>query len=174
LGQVIEFVVQNNRAGRFGGEYNSTNNITSARGGREQHPFHLHGHRFWVVGTGNGTWDESKVAEYNLADPVYRDTATVFSDGAATADTAGWVALRFVTENPGAWPFHCHILWHQFMGQQVNVIAGVPREDVGAPPEGMPQCPAKCRFNHALYTPKLTGSIVGAAYVAPENSNESN
>ena len=103
---------------------------------------------------------------------MYRDTATVFFDG--TGDSAGWVAVRFVTENPGVWPFHCHILWHQFMGQQVNIIEGVPKVDVGAPPADLAQCPAKCRINEALYTPKLTAAVVGQGYNAPAKANESN
>jgi hypothetical protein len=40
--KVIELVLQNNRAGAFGGEYGSAG-ITFNRTGREQHPFHLHG-----------------------------------------------------------------------------------------------------------------------------------
>lgn len=54
LGEVIELVVINARAGAFGGEYNGTGGSTN-RTGREQHPFHLHGHRFWVVGSGGMT-----------------------------------------------------------------------------------------------------------------------
>jgi FtsP/CotA-like multicopper oxidase with cupredoxin domain len=46
-----------------------------------------------------------------------RDTGTVFFDGAPTDTAAGWVALRFVTDNPGVWPFHCHIAWHQVRGE---------------------------------------------------------
>ena len=41
--KVVEIVIQNNRAGEFGGEYASNNSLTNPRNGREQHPFHLHG-----------------------------------------------------------------------------------------------------------------------------------
>lgn len=40
----------------------------------------------------------------------------MFFDGAPNVTAAGWVALRFVTDNPGVWPFHCHITWHQVRG----------------------------------------------------------
>lgn len=55
-GEVVELVVQNNRAGLFGGEYNTSSTLTSNRNGREQHSFHLHGHHFWQVGVGTMSW----------------------------------------------------------------------------------------------------------------------
>lgn len=64
-GQVIEIVVQNNRAGAFGGEYGPVNGSTTGRNGREQHPFHLHGYHFWVVGSGLGAWAPEKVGGSN-------------------------------------------------------------------------------------------------------------
>jgi hypothetical protein len=49
-GEMIEIVIQNDRAGFAGGEYASNSTLTSARNGREQHSFHLHGYHFWQVG----------------------------------------------------------------------------------------------------------------------------
>ncbi|CAG8595584.1 4255_t:CDS:2, partial [Dentiscutata heterogama] len=40
----------------------------------------------------------------NTKDPIQRDTATV--------PAGGWTILRFVSNNPGVWGFHCHIEWH--------------------------------------------------------------
>lgn len=48
-GEMIEIVIQNDRAGLLGGEYASNSTLTSARNGREQHSFHLHGYHFWQV-----------------------------------------------------------------------------------------------------------------------------
>jgi FtsP/CotA-like multicopper oxidase with cupredoxin domain len=28
----------------------------------------------------------------------------------------GWAWIRFVADNPGVWPWHCHIAWHLQMG----------------------------------------------------------
>lgn len=39
--------------------------------------------------------------------------------GQARQDGCGWTAIRFVANNPGVWPFHCHITWHFVMGMQV-------------------------------------------------------
>jgi laccase len=62
--------------------------------GAESHPLHLHGYDFFVVGTGFGNYDANNyTAKYNLVDPVQRNTISV--------PTAGWVAIRFVADNPG-------------------------------------------------------------------------
>lgn len=63
------------------------------------HPFHLHGHTFDVIrSAGNST--------PNFVNPVRRD---VVSTGGSTSDN---VTIRFTTNNPGPWIFHCHIDWH--------------------------------------------------------------
>ncbi|GLB41413.1 putative multicopper oxidase family protein [Lyophyllum shimeji] len=69
------------------------------------HPFHLHGHSFWVVRSGDST-------TYNYNNPVRRDTVnTGGNDGNAT--------IRFVTDNSGPWFLHCHIDWHLELGLAV-------------------------------------------------------
>ncbi|CAG8444971.1 19158_t:CDS:2 [Dentiscutata erythropus] len=65
-----------------------------------EHPFHLHGHVFWVIGTGyNGTSPDYNLV--NTKDPIQRDTATL--------PAGGWIIARFVSNNPGIWAMHCHI-----------------------------------------------------------------
>ncbi|KAI0035616.1 laccase [Vararia minispora EC-137] len=77
------------------------------------HPFHLHGHTFWVVrSAGNDT--------YNFVDPVVRD---VVSTGVLGDQTT----IRFVTDNPGPWFLHCHIDWHLNLGLGV-VLAEAPTD----------------------------------------------
>jgi laccase len=68
--------------------------------GAESHPFHLHGFNFFVVGQGFGNFDPvNDPAKYNLVDPVERNTVGV--------PAAGWVAIRFLADNPGE--NHCII-----------------------------------------------------------------
>jgi FtsP/CotA-like multicopper oxidase with cupredoxin domain len=38
------------------------------------HPFHLHGHTFWVLGTGDGYFAAN--TNLNVTNPVRRDTAS--------------------------------------------------------------------------------------------------
>ncbi|KAG2067328.1 laccase T2 copper depleted [Suillus decipiens] len=87
----------------------------SIPGGQIQgpHPFHLHGHSFSVVrSAGSGS--------YNFANPVRRDTT---SNGASGDN----VTIRFTTDNPGPWFFHCHNDFHLDQGMAV-VFAEAPND----------------------------------------------
>lgn len=86
------------------------------------HPIHLHGHDFYVVGRGTGTWDGT-TAGLNFNNPTRRDTATLLP--------GGYLLMAFPADNPGMWIMHCHIAWHasqglsmQFM-ERKSEIAGV-------------------------------------------------
>lgn len=58
------------------------------------HPMHLHGHSFFVVGLGFGNFDKDKdPLKYNLIDPPLMNTVTVPRNG--------WAAIRFRANNPG-------------------------------------------------------------------------
>ncbi|KAJ7636512.1 Cu-oxidase-domain-containing protein [Roridomyces roridus] len=66
----------------------------------ELHPFTLHGNRFWVIKS-----NESDII--NTVNPPIRDVA---------AKGNGGTILRFTTDKPGPWFFHCHIFWHFWAG----------------------------------------------------------
>lgn len=83
----------------------------------EIHPWHLHGHDFWVLGYGEGKFREREAAKFNVKNPPYRNTAVIFP--------FGWTALRFVADNPGVWAFHCHIEPHLHLGMGVVFAEGV-------------------------------------------------
>ena len=111
-GDVIDVILQNNPENAFNGDYTLAGLNRTAQ---DHHPFHLHGHHFWVLGHGLGVFNESnasQVGSLNTANPVFRDTAVLPEDG--------WVVLRFIANNPGVWPLHCHMLWHHYLGQQVR------------------------------------------------------
>ncbi|KAI6133420.1 multi-copper oxidase laccase-like protein [Pisolithus croceorrhizus] len=71
------------------------------------HPFHLHGHVFWILGEGDGSYQPG-ISALSFINPPRRDTLTI--------PGFGWVAFRFVADNPGLWAFHCHIGWHMAAG----------------------------------------------------------
>lgn len=75
------------------------------------HPMHIHGHNFFVLGQGLGAYPDNP--QLNLIDPPVRDTTLLPGD---LAPTPGWLVIRFVANNPGAWLFHCHILTHSGLG----------------------------------------------------------
>lgn len=94
----------------------------------EIHPWHLHGHDFWVLGYGEGRFTEKDAKSLNLKNPPLRNTAVIFP--------YGWTALRFVTDNPGVWAFHCHIEPHLHMGmgvifaESVHLAKNIPKEAI--------------------------------------------
>ena len=65
---------------------------------RREHGMHLHGHRFWVDSKEFG----------GKARPVRRDSYLM-----AAGERAD---LVFVTNNPGMWLFHCHMMEHHAAG----------------------------------------------------------
>ncbi|KAH7080372.1 Cupredoxin [Paraphoma chrysanthemicola] len=71
------------------------------------HPLHLHGHDFYIVGQGTGTWDGSTTG-LNFNNPTRRDTATL--------PAGGYLLMAFPADNPGMWIMHCHIAWHASQG----------------------------------------------------------
>ncbi|KAJ4713505.1 Laccase [Melia azedarach] len=75
----------------------------------ENHPIHIHGHNFFIVGRGFGNFNEAKdPAKYNLIDPPERNTVALPS--------GGWAALRIKADNPGVWFIHCHLEEHTSWG----------------------------------------------------------
>lgn len=79
-----------------------------------QHPFHIHGHDFFVLGSGQGTYSASQFSTLNFKNPVRRDVATL--------PASGWLVIAFQTDNPGAWLLHCHIAWHVSEGLSVQFL----------------------------------------------------
>ncbi|WFD34155.1 phospholipase C [Malassezia cuniculi] len=85
------------------------------------HPFHLHGHKFWVLDSyeidmkygGYGDWDgeESKM---DVRRVMKRDTVVV--------PMRGYMRLRWRADNPGVWAFHCHMLVHLASGMAMSFV----------------------------------------------------
>ncbi|XP_009120727.1 L-ascorbate oxidase-like [Brassica rapa] len=118
MGMVVDVILQNSNV--LKGEIS------------EVHPWHLHGHDFWVLGYGEGKFQPGvDDKRYNLTNAPLRNTVALYP--------YGWTALRFVTDNPGVWFFHCHIEPHLHMGMGVVFAEGVdqiakmniPREALG-------------------------------------------
>ncbi|KAG6856915.1 hypothetical protein H0H87_012165 [Tephrocybe sp. NHM501043] len=105
------------------------------------HPWHLHGHTFWVIKNANSN-------QYNYQYPLVRDTVPTGLDGNITI-------IRFLTDNSGPWFFHCHIDWHIELGLAVvfaedpegtaEYIKPIPRSWYLAPFYDL--CPAYDQFD---------------------------
>jgi len=86
-----------------------------------EHPFHLHGHKFWVLETGEmnpmfGGFDyyEDKGQKYDLGRAIKRDTVHV--------PMMGHAVIRWRADNPGVWAFHCHMLVHLASGMAMAFV----------------------------------------------------
>ncbi|XP_010547666.1 PREDICTED: laccase-14 [Tarenaya hassleriana] len=120
-------------------EYNSSvelvlqgTNVLAA----DNHPIHLHGYSFYVVGTGFGNFDSRRdPSRYNLVDPPEETTVGVPHNG--------WTAVRFRADNPGVWLLHCHIERHATWGMNtVFIVKDGPTKSsrMLKPPPDLPPC----------------------------------
>ncbi|GLT31608.1 hypothetical protein SLA2020_063370 [Shorea laevis] len=120
-------------------EYNSTVELvfqgTNLLRGSD-HPMHLHGFNFYVVGVGLGDFDnEIDPLKYNLVDPPLSNTIIVPANG--------WLAIRFKANNPGVWLMHCHFDRHMVWGMDAVFIVKngeSPDAKMSLPPSDMPSC----------------------------------
>lgn len=60
-----------------------------------EHPFHIHGHSFYILGTPQ---------ELNLKNPPLKDTLNIWPNAEQV--------IQWKATNPGHWIFHCHVEWH--------------------------------------------------------------
>uniref|UniRef100_A0A182N4J6 Multicopper oxidase n=1 Tax=Anopheles dirus TaxID=7168 RepID=A0A182N4J6_9DIPT len=105
------------------------------------HPFHLHGHAFRVVGmdrvSRNTTvedirrMDEEGRLPRRLKRAPIKDTVTI-PDG-------GYTIIRFIANNPGYWLFHCHIEFHAEIGMSLVLKVG-DRSEMLPAPANFPTC----------------------------------
>ncbi|XP_046396020.1 uncharacterized protein LOC124163273 isoform X2 [Ischnura elegans] len=107
------------------------------------HPFHLHGHAFRVIGmgrVGKSVTVETIKALDSLGyihrrtkpyKPALKDTVTV-PDG-------GYTVVRFHATNPGYWLFHCHLGFHVELGMALIFKVGEHGEFAPVP-HNFPKC----------------------------------
>ncbi|CAL1684660.1 unnamed protein product [Lasius platythorax] len=106
------------------------------------HPFHMHGHAFYVMGMGQANassinWelvremDRRNQVERCFDMPVKKDTIAIPFNG--------YVVLRFRANNPGYWLFHCHFIYHQMVGMEILLKVG-NQEDIPPVPRNFPKC----------------------------------
>lgn len=96
----------------------------------ENHPIHVHGHNFFIVGQGFGNYNVNK-------DPANSERNTV------GVQKGGWAAIRFKADNPGVWFIHCHLEEHTSWGLAMAFIVKdgpTASECLLPPPEDFPSC----------------------------------
>ncbi|KAJ8760621.1 hypothetical protein K2173_015288 [Erythroxylum novogranatense] len=102
----------------------------------ENHPMHIHGFSFYLVGTGKGNFNNvTDPKNYNLIDPPLINTVGVPKNG--------WAAIRFLADNPGVWFIHCHLDRHMSWGMDMVLIVRNGKtmaKRLLHPPAHMPPC----------------------------------
>ncbi|EXJ85419.1 hypothetical protein A1O1_05783 [Capronia coronata CBS 617.96] len=81
------------------------------------HPMHIHGHDFQVLAEGFGTWDGTIT---NPSNPQRRDVRMLWAGANQTNPT--YMVLQYEQDNPGVWPFHCHVAWHLSAGLGIMLL----------------------------------------------------
>ncbi|KAE8100334.1 hypothetical protein FH972_018241 [Carpinus fangiana] len=109
---------------------------TNLVGGASNHPMHLHGYSFFVVGTGSGNFDNKTDPKgFNLVDPPEVNTFGVPRNG--------WLAIRFLANNPGVWFWHCHMERHLTWGMDAAFVVkngDTSKTSIRQPPAYLPPC----------------------------------
>ncbi|UIZ26495.1 hypothetical protein KXD40_002624 [Peronospora effusa] len=88
----------------------------------DQHPFHLHAHSPWIVGSGHASRDAifaGNLTTLRLNGPMQHDVFTLpecTTDASGACTDLGYVVFRMNADNPGVWLMHCHIDWHFVIG----------------------------------------------------------
>jgi FtsP/CotA-like multicopper oxidase with cupredoxin domain len=80
------------------------------------HNMHLHGHSFWVLAEGFGEWDGTVT---NPLNPQRRDGQQL---APGSPDDPSYIVIQFDADNPGVWPFHCHLVVHASAGLIMNIV----------------------------------------------------
>ncbi|XP_001999611.2 laccase-4 [Drosophila mojavensis] len=92
------------------------------------HPIHLHGYTFRLVGQGvlGNQNDLKNIRELDRRGRLPRlsnDYAAVAKD-TVQVPGLGYVILRFISDNPGFWSYHCHIEAHTVQGMLAVLKVG--------------------------------------------------
>ncbi|RKO85746.1 multicopper oxidase-domain-containing protein [Blyttiomyces helicus] len=96
-----------------------------------EHPWHLHGHNFWIVAQGTASSASAVPTTFTLpaGGLPRRDVVTLAacpqSGGSCIGNSVGYTVIRWVADNPGVWFFHCHIEWHVEAGLVMMFVEDV-------------------------------------------------
>ena len=118
-------------------------NLAPENPAQPPHPVHKHSNKAYAIGSGNGVFNYSSVAQamkyipqsFNLETPSLRDS---FVTPAILFEPA-WIAIRYLVQNPGAFFLHCHIQTHLSGGMALTIMDGV---------DEWPEIPSQYRYGN--------------------------
>ena len=71
----------------------------------------------YILAIGTGFWNGTIAYPSN---PQRRDVQLLPS--AVNTTQPGYIVVQIDADNPGVWPFHCHIAWHVSAGLYINML----------------------------------------------------
>jgi hypothetical protein len=109
----------------------------------------------YVLDFGLRTYDPSQfIPAVNLNNPQRRDTAIL--------PPSGWLVIQFDADNPGVWPFHCHIAWHVSTGLYINVVERPDLiENLEIPKSVKDTCVARDAYSSANVVDQIDSGLKG-------------
>jgi hypothetical protein len=86
------------------------------------HPFHLHGHKFYVMAVSESRqgWGQYRPDNSN-DDMITFDETTAPLRDTFSVPRRGFAVFRWALDNPGVWAMHCHVLVHMHTGMAFAV-----------------------------------------------------
>ena len=147
--------------------YNNTVRIVLANFGQETHSIHIHGHSFFVVAVGYGSYDDNNgfvigtnqslscsanemdTQEFNNTlcttmhwrtgyVPSIKVTPFTLRKDTVVIPSGGYVVIQIVSTSPGFWFVHCHLEPHHMSG--MAMVLNVAEELQNPAPPGMSTC----------------------------------
>ncbi|KAJ3177585.1 hypothetical protein HDU87_004338 [Geranomyces variabilis] len=150
-GTIVDVIIQSSLHSRDGGL-------------NPHHPMHLHGHKFFVIGSGDGVFPYRTVREaqaggmhFNLDSAPLRDVTDV--------PGGGWVILRYQVTHAGLNLLHCHTDDHTVEGMQTLLVEA---------PELLPAFKPSVSRRPAGYYPVGTDPLGKLLNMAFENERKEN
>lgn len=88
------------------------------------HPFHLHGHKFYVMDMGifQEPMTAEKIAKRGVPSSGNQNKSPPRKDSILVPNP-GYVKVKFRADNPGFWLGHCHFDWHLAIGMKILLIS---------------------------------------------------
>ncbi|KAJ3402771.1 laccase [Chytriomyces hyalinus] len=130
-----------------GGELSHTNNVYDVGGNNWiflqvrnsdniEHVFHLHGHAFYIIGSGRQLHALPDAATLPRRDAIQVPKCVGGTGGGEAGCVKGYVNLMIHFNHPGAWLFHCHVDWHMAVGLSMTFVN---RENLDSVRETIPK-----------------------------------
>ncbi|KAK3593693.1 hypothetical protein CHS0354_013589 [Potamilus streckersoni] len=115
--------------------------IGEAVNGEGNHPMHLHGHQFWILGMKKlkASITREEVEALDAHGGIERNYDTAITKDTVLVPDGGYTIIKFVAKHPGFWLFHCHVGFHLAMGLGMVIQVGEIHE-MTQPPPSFPRC----------------------------------